>query len=214
MGNTKVDYFAALDLGHPQEFTALAVLERTTSRSDWRSAWSPSTYAAVHLERFPLGTSYPEMCCRLAVLFTKPPLARAPLDVDQSAVGTPVLDLLRRASIKARIRAVTITNGPKASLVDGVWQLPKICLVSTVQILLQARRLKVGLALPEAETLVQQLESFKMKVSLDAAAAPGWREGPQDDLVLALAIAAWAGEHNPPASRMVPHVIGCRTGYR
>jgi hypothetical protein len=76
------------------------------------------------------------------------------------------------------------------------------------------RRLEVGLALPEVETLVQQLESFKMKVSLDESAAPSWREGPHDDLVLALAIAAWAGERQPLPVAHTSLVIDSRGHWR
>jgi hypothetical protein len=44
-----------------------------------------------------------------------PPLPRTTLAVDQAGVGRPVLDVLRRSTISASIRPITITDGYKAS---------------------------------------------------------------------------------------------------
>jgi hypothetical protein len=73
---------------------------------------------------------------------------------------------------------------------------PKKELASTLQVLLQARRLKVAKQLPEADTLVEELSNFKLKKPPpgDDAVAE-WREGERDDLVFAVAIAAWEGEY-------------------
>jgi hypothetical protein len=50
---------------------------------------------------------------------------------------------------------------------DG-WLVPKQELVSNLQVLLQARRLKVAQTLPDAPTLVQELLNFKIKTSTAA----------------------------------------------
>jgi hypothetical protein len=57
----------------------------------------------------------------------------------------------------------------------------------------------VAEALPEAVTLVRELTNFQTKVVL-ATDDPyvAWREGAHDDLVLAVAIAAWEGERYRP----------------
>ena len=188
----QIDYLAGLDLGQPHEFTALAVLERTRLQDD-RSP--PADFAVRHLQRFPIGTGYPELCAVLAKLFADPPLHGATLAVDQTATGKPVLSMLRRAHIGASIRPLTVTGGHRASISEGIWQVPKQELVSTLQVLLQTRRLKVASTMPEAQMLVQELLNFKMKVKVasdDPLAA--WREGQHDDLVLAAACAAWMGE--------------------
>jgi hypothetical protein len=68
-------------------------------------------------------------------------------------------------------------------------------LVSNLQVLLQAPRLKVAQTLPDASTLVQELLNFKIKLSTAANNTfEAWRENPQDDLVQSIAIAAWIGE--------------------
>jgi hypothetical protein len=88
---------------------------------------------------------------------------------------------------------------------------PKKELVASLQVLLQTRRLKVAKTLPEAATLVRELETFRVKVTEAANETFGaWREGQHDDLVLAVALAAWVGEQclacEGPVG--VPHVLG------
>jgi hypothetical protein len=91
---------------------------------------------------------------------------------------------------------VTITTGHAPALAEGAGLLlPKKELVGCLQVLLQARRLQVPRSLPEAVLLGKELENFKIRppsVKEDDLAA--WREGPHDDLVLAIALAAWLGE--------------------
>jgi hypothetical protein len=193
--SSKVRYFTGLDLGQAKDYTAVAVLERTTLPDPKREGRKLHHYAVRHLERLPLGTPYPDVGTRLARLFAGPPLAGSILAVDYTGVGRPVLDLLRRARIPASLRAVTITGGNKATL-DGGWHVPKRELVGTLQVLLQSRRLKVAPSLPAAQTLVQELTTFQVKITPAANETFGaWREGAHDDLVLAVAIAAWEGEH-------------------
>ena len=116
--------------------------------------------------------------------------------MDQTAVGRPVVQMLRRAPINARIRSIAVSGGQKATGM-GVRLVPRKELVSTLQVLLQARRLKVSPALPEAQTLVTELMNFKAKPETATDdTLESWREGPHDDLVLAVAMAAWEGENH------------------
>jgi hypothetical protein len=66
--------------------------------------------------------------------------------------------------------------------------------VSVLQVLLQSRRLRIASALPEAKVLQQEMETIKAKLTLPSPDATDWREREHDDLVLAVAIAAWAAE--------------------
>jgi hypothetical protein len=213
-----ISYLVGLDLGQASDFTALAILERTRP-TDWtdpsvetfrvRPHWSgldtvavrevapkaQKAYAVRHLERFPLGTSYPTICERLVDLFAQPPLVDANLVVDQTGVGRAVLDLIRRARPQATIRPITITAG-HAVVPDGAgWHVPKKELVSTLQVLFQSRRLQVARQLPMASVLVKELETFRVKITASANETfESWRERDHDDLVLAVAMAAWVGE--------------------
>jgi hypothetical protein len=72
---------------------------------------------------------------------------------------------------------------------------PKKELVGVLQVLLQARRIKVPPSLPEAQTLVQELLNFRVKVTTSANETfEAGRERDHDDLVLAVATATWVGE--------------------
>ncbi len=66
--------------------------------------------------------------------------------------------------------------------------------------LLQSERLKIAKALPEALVLQEGLLNFQVKITDAANDSYGaWREGSHDDLVLAVAVAAWFGEwYRPP----------------
>jgi hypothetical protein len=72
--------------------------------------------------------------------------------------------------------------------------IPKKDLVGVLQVLLQAKRLKVAEALEHAATLAEELQQFRMKTVPLTDDVVEWRERPHDDLVLAVAVAAWRAE--------------------
>ncbi len=124
----------------------------------------------------------------------------------------------RSCDLACYARPVTVTAGHRASPAEGGgWLVPKKELVGTLQVLLQSRRLKVAVALPEAATLVRELQTFQVKVTAAAHEAFGaWREGQHDDLVLAVAVAAWAGERCGAGASAPPYVLrpGPDAGWR
>src|SRR5262249_23891553 len=151
--------------------------------------------AVRHLKRYPLGLSYPALAAALVERFARPPLSGSTLVVDQTGVGRPVVELLRQQRIDATIRPVQITAGHQATPTKGGGQnVPKKELVSTLQVLLQHRRIKVASALEHAPLLVRELEAYRLKVTASANETfEAKREGDHDDLVMAVALAAWAG---------------------
>lgn len=196
-------YFVGLDLAQASEYTSLAVLERLLVLPHEPPARRRPVYSLRHLHRFPMGTHYSEVGAVVRELLNKPPLPESLLVVDQTGVGRAVVNLLRddwQDRVTCTLWPVTITAGHEvAAGTDGDMQIPKMELVGVLQVLLQTRRLAVASSLPNAALLVSELEKFKIKVpvlkqdSLDA-----WREGPHDDLVFAVALAAWAGEQCLP----------------
>ncbi len=196
------DYVLGLDLGKSQDFTALAVLERVRREANH--------YGVRYLKRWTLGTGYTAIVSDLAGLVAKEPLKGSALVVDETGVGKAVVDLLRAANLPVHLHPVLITAGHEVSLAEsGSLHVPKKELVSTLQVLLQAHRLKVA-ALPERETLVKELLSFKVKISTAGNEIfESWRERDHDDLVLATALAAWYAEKHPP---WTPDAIGMSKG--
>ena len=158
-------FFTGLDLGQSRDFSAVAVLERTRvpNPDPDNEERTVSHYAVRHLERLRLGTSYTAVCDHLVRLFAKPPLMGTMLAVDETGVGRPVVDLLDTSRIQADLRPITITGGHEAHPAERLgWKVPKKCLVSTLQLLLQGRRLIVAKQLPFAAALVEELQNFQM----------------------------------------------------
>jgi len=126
-----------------------------------------------------------------------PTLQDAPLVVDGTGVGRAVVDMFRAAALKTSIRPIVITGGTAVSRgEDGTTHVAKKELVGVLQVLLQARRLLVSDRLPEAKTLVKELQNFRVKITAAAnETLEAWREGDHDDLVLAVALACWWAEN-------------------
>lgn len=184
-------HILGLDLGQSSDPTALCVLERTSRPGDGANA-----YACRHLRRWPLGTPYPQIVDDVAALAARPELQAPTLVCDQTGVGRAVVDMFR-PRVACAFRPVTITAGATVTRHEGgEFHVPKKDLVATLQVLLGHRRLTVAASMPEAETLVRELQNFRVKVTAAANEVfASWREGLHDDLVLAVALAAWVGEN-------------------
>ncbi len=128
------------------------------------------------------------------------------LVVDQTGVGRPVVDMLRDVELKPV--AVTITGGDAVTQDGGDYRVPKRDLVSVVQILLDSDRLTIAERLKAGAVLTAELGAFKRNISLKGHDSYGndvgsWRENPHDDMVLAVALACWYGDHDKPVLRRV-----------
>lgn len=182
-------YVLGVDLGPAAAFTALAVAERV---EDDASDDDP-TYAVRLLRRFPPGTPYRSVARAVGELLAAEELADAEVAVDVTAVGVGVLDLFREVEARPTVVPVFVTAGHQAEQgTNGAWLVPKKDLVTGLQLLLQGRRLTIPAALPEANLLVRELGNFRARPTLAADPLQAeWREGKDDDLVLAVAVAGW-----------------------
>jgi hypothetical protein len=110
--------------------------------------------------------------------------------VDATGVGRPVVDLFRQRGLKPI--DITITGGNNPNFENG-WKVPKRDIIGTVQVLLQADRLKFSADLPLIPQLIQELVAYRVKID-PVTAHDTWRgEGAHDDMVLAVAIAGYWG---------------------
>jgi hypothetical protein len=184
-------FVTGLDLGQTSDPTALAVIEQT------EAGQGKYAYNCRHLERFPLGTPYTDIVERVVRRFSAPPLRNSTLAVDETGVGRAVVDLLRHhPRICYALKPITITGGYQATKQeDGSYHVPKKDLVAALQVVMQSGRLKIAQSLSHAELLVKELGNFRVKITRAANEVyEAWREGDHDDLVLAVAMAVWAGE--------------------
>lgn len=200
-----MSYYIGLDLGQMQDYTALTVLEQT------READGTASYDCRHLERLQLGTAYPAIVGRVKDLMGSPELQSATtLVVDATGVGVAVTDMLRDAGLF--FDSVTITGGEvvtedKSRSSRPMYRVPKRDLVGVVQVLLQTKRIRFAAGMEHVDTLVGELLNFRVKIDPTTAHdtyGAGWREGKHDDLVLALALAAWRAEYRVPGPGIGP----------
>lgn len=190
------DFFLGLDLGQAADFSALAALERTELKPD--PLVRPTKHHACRaLQRWPLGTPYPNIVADVAKTLKTPALQNAHLVIDGTGVGRPVVDMFINAKLPAKLVPVLITAGHKVHFTDGYWHVPKVILIGTVQVLLQERRMQFAQGLPETETLVGELNNYRVKITPGLHESFNARDGAHDDLVLALALAAWQAERAP-----------------
>lgn len=235
-----VDFFIGLDLGKVSDPTALAVLERSEAPGGGRR------YDVRTLQRSELGIPYPRVVEAVGRLVADPvfrPRRLYPADangrerlewapfptlvVDATGVGVAVVDLFAGARLAATLTPLTITSGGQArtapwpSTHHPAWWVPKIELVGTTQALLQTGRIKIAPDLEHADTLKREMLNFEIRVTQSAHETFGaWREGDHDDLVLAVAMAAWLGEVRPVVHQLMvgPNPLADRRwglhGYR
>jgi hypothetical protein len=192
----KDEYFLGLDLGQSMDFTALVALRRRETPDPDRPGKIIRRYVARGIKRWPLKTPYTTIVPDVVDLVSRPPLAGCTLGVDRTGCGQPVVDMLRAARPQARVVPIFITAGHQVTAEGGGWNVPKSELCSCTNVVTQQGRLEIPATLPEAETLGRELQAFRAKVSNSGREVleADWRERQHDDLVLALAIAAWLGE--------------------
>jgi hypothetical protein len=141
-----------------------------------------------YLERVPLGTPYPGIVAHVGRLLTKLP-GHPELVIDFTGVGRPIFDMFVYSGIYPI--GVIITGGTAETRDGRTCAVPKLTLVSRLQALLHQGRLKILRELDEAETLVRELQDFRVDYTAAGHLTFNARAGKHDDLVLALAIAVW-----------------------
>jgi hypothetical protein len=144
-----------------------------------------------------LGTPYPAIVSAVAEFLRKCIKIRTALVVDATGVGRPVVDQLLQVGVPAVMAPVTITAGRRAKETNDGWCVPKKLIIGNLRKLLQERRLRFSGALPEATTLLRELHQQRVIVRSARHEAFGTLNKEHDDLVLALALAAWWAECQP-----------------
>lgn len=184
-------FIVSIDLGQANDFTAVAIGEIV--------AGDPYAVQIRHLQRFKLHTPYPEMVDAIGDLTKRVrDLGRTIMTVDATGVGRPVVDLFKKANLGVVIWPVTIATsamGQARRDEYGMWTCPKKDLIGALVALAHGGQLAVSDRLPDAAVFKEELRNFRMKITADANLTYGaWRDGVHDDLVLAVALVAWAAQ--------------------
>src|SRR5262249_36966000 len=202
--------FVGVDLGQSQDPTALCILEACEEVGDPADP-ARYVYDGRHLMRFPLGMSYPEMVRQIGTILTRAPLGpHTELIIDETGVGRAVGDIFNQHGLNPI--KVTITFGEEEGQ-NGVsrFTVPKKVLISNLDALMHTGELRIAQDLREAPALETELKDFRRHVSEAGRSTYQAREGQHDDLVLAVAIAAWRAVRKKKSfsrsSRPEPRVI-------
>jgi hypothetical protein len=213
--NETIKYVLAADLGQSSDPTAIAVIEHCHAFREHATGGSDQvedTFDVRHLQRLPLGLSYPAVVQEVAMLLNRPPLVgNCELVIDATGVGVAVSDIFDTAGLNPL--RITITAGTDQSWQGARgWHVAKQILISTLDARLHLGELRFAKELHEAGAMEGELKDFRRKVSAAGRYQYEARVGKHDDLVLAVAIGLWAivgrPQQTPPRfgsySRSIP----------
>lgn len=182
-----MEYFCGLDLGQKPDYSALAVIRPVTG---WEV---PTDYHLGFLERVGDVPYYHVVEGAKKLLTTLPYYKNTQMVIDATGVGRPVCDDLRRDGVP--FIGVTITGGEQEHPPDKenrYWRVPKAHLIVEMLVLFENRRLRIAENLLAGEQLRKELSSFQRKPLPSGRERFEHREGENDDLLLATALACWA----------------------
>ena len=208
---TEIRYWVGVDFGQAADYTAISVIERVEGEAG-------EDLHVRALERPPLRTSYEKIAKgvvrRLVELEPGDIFGqRFPIGlcVDATGVGRGVVDMLHReiralggSGPRIRLWPVIVTGGTHPTLDQhgGFLRVPKRDLITSALVALQNNTLKIAESIPEKEVLVEELLSYRVKVTLAGHDSyEPWREGQHDDLLFATALSCWAWQQTSKPRR-------------
>lgn len=192
-----------IDIGQRRDPTAIVVVEKERRGRMYHVPTydyerRPPTeghlhYVVRHMERLPLGTTYPEVAKRLAQIYNK--LPRKEIDgcyIDATGVGKPVADEMKEEGVD--VIPVYITAGRAVTETHGEIHLAKEQMISRLQALSQRERIHLPPDHAEAQVMARELLDFEIRITDHAHAQFEAKVGSHDDYVTALGLATW--EHD------------------
>jgi hypothetical protein len=202
-------YLISVDLGIAPARTAIAVMEihgvRPTVELHVRAISRPplgTKTAAIIEETRALCDQLEEQLVRQYARWADPDELRwssRSVLVDLTGSGLPALALFDHARVHTI--PIWITNGIGFSHESRGYRVAKPDLLSALSLLVEDGRVKVAAALTEAPTVLREFQTFQRTTPLgtpDERAV--WRERPDDDLVLSLAMGAGYAQHGSHGS--------------
>jgi hypothetical protein len=203
-------WFVGADLGQSTDPTAISVMNhRVLPLDGWdlndktqtRKQKRTTHFDVRHLERLPLGMSYPQQIQRVTNLLARPPLnvLKPRLVFDETGVGRPVGDMFDVAGLWPS--RITITAGLEATQHGKSWHVPKGLLISNLEAHSHSGELRIAAAANDAAALKEELKDFKRKISEAGRTTYAARVGAHDDLVLSVAITLWMATQGGTVTR-------------
>jgi hypothetical protein len=184
---SEISYAIGVDLGQQHDHTAVAILELSEIVLEARD---PVTYEHLrdrrtrlrHLQRIPLGVPYPDVVRVVKDIASAPALdGRCTVILDATGVGAPIVDLLKRAGMRARVVPVTITSGDRENSSGSAFRVPRRDLIAGLQILFEDPKFEISRTLAYGKPLMDELARMRGNLTTTG----------HDDLVFALSLAWW-----------------------
>jgi hypothetical protein len=135
--------------------------------------------------------------------------------VSVNEAGLPVAETFTRAGLPCTTCPVLLTPGhAEGRDQDGTCPVPESVLGSLLVVLTESRRLMVSPALEHAADLTREMQHYQPRAtSAGGAALQGWRPQDSEHLCVAVALACWHAESEPPDPGGKPLLLG-RAGWR
>lgn len=192
-------------VGTGMQPTAIAVLEQVVLKNpDWRA--ENGALKLRHLERLPLDTNYPGTVEAISKLLKRSEIkdkeqcGEPDVLLDITGSGRAIEELFEREGIDPILVRVVGSGYQEEKVPQGEWRVPRLELVGALRVLYEAGRLETAKKLELLPTLLEEIRAFKMqRTRIDLNDPESWRERPDEDLILAVALTAWR------ASRRVPY---------
>ncbi|MFN7985903.1 MAG: hypothetical protein U0529_00410 [Thermoanaerobaculia bacterium] len=179
----------SFDYGRAHYFTSHVPIFTTPDGKETEDH-PPLVHELRHLDRW-RAEPYPRLVDRTREVLARLPDG-TPLVLDVTAVGAAVVglfdalrpDLVRIVAAGAETRDGRTTRVPKRDLVGAL------------AVLFETGRLRIAAGLPHVSVLTTELRRFRARVGPAPESADDWRDRDEDDLVLAVALAAWHAERH------------------
>lgn len=191
-------FYLGLDLAQLNDHAAIVVLEY---RDVYEKRIDPYTRAPITrpqlsvrwIHQLPNGTLYPDIIHHLRNLLQTPELrGHTTLIPDATSGGGIFLDHLRAARLGVPIVPVSITPGHGSwTQVNDRYHVPKQLLIGNLEQLFRHRQIHLASTCPGLDDLRQELTRFQRLVTPSGHETYSGKATGHDDIVLALALAAW-----------------------
>lgn len=189
-----------VDLGQRRDPTAVVVCELINlAAAEAEPRWH---YEVRHMERLPLGTTYPQVAERVERIYHnavqtvrqreierthQDPSVSIPLFLDATG-AVPALDMFRERGLE--VTACFFNHGDRRTETDNQVTIGKAWLVNRLQALAQNDRLHLPAHHPDASAMMRELMDYEIKIDQNANDRYGaFKTGTHDDMVTSLGLA-------------------------
>ncbi len=188
-----------VDLAPQQSPSAIAVVER----EQLDPVTDPATFETKAAQQYKVrlfrrilpGPGYDEIAAEIRYTIRKglpQGHQRIHLVLDATAIGKPVLDLMRSELRRPGLILTPVwITGQESPSSQSENRIPKRDLLQLMTVLVQQHSVVLAANIPERETLIQEIKDLARRDSGPANVELSWREKPNDDLVFAMALAIW-----------------------